>query len=686
MAAAAAAAACRRAVSYTLRGPPAESLAATVAAAATGDQFVDLLDANFNKPAPALPAKTRTENNSPTFATSGDPCLDFFFHVVPDTPAETVSSLLANAWAADPTTALHLACNLRGVRGTGKSDREGFYAAALWMHGSHPATLALNARPVAEFGYLKDLPEILHRIIHGGVATTARTPKKQWSEDAEESIGCKGRGCGPRAFCAGGRRHAVRRKSGAHKRTRRARIAASQRRDLEEAAQAAVARRKKRADAAATAVQRYTRDQNYRLLHDMMAEVFADLLAEDLKKLSEGNMDLSLAGKWCPSVDSCYDRSTLICEAIARRLFPKCSARDLPEDLPDAHYTYRVRERLRKEAYVPLRHALKLPEIFISAGEWAKVVYTRVSSVAMKNYKDHFVYYDQARFARYLADVEAGKVKIAAGALLPHEILTSAYFDPEVANLQWRRTVDDLLALGKLNNCLAVCDVSGSMSGHPMDVCVSLGLLLSELCDELWRHRVITFSAAPQLHHVVGDTLWEKAQFIQRMEWGFNTDFQAVFDQLLHVAVAGKLPPESMVKKVFVFSDMEFDQASARPWETDYEAITRKYTEAGYADAIPQIVFWNLRDSRSVPVTSEQKGVALVSGFSQNMLKLFLGPDPEEEEQQKDEEEELQKGDGNSKQEEEQELKKGKEVTMTPRSVMEKAIAGPLYEKLVVFD
>ncbi|EMS52662.1 hypothetical protein TRIUR3_14186 [Triticum urartu] len=254
--------------------------------------------------------------------------------------------------------------------------------------------------------YLKDLREILHRIIHGGVST--RKPGKQ-ARLAAEGGGLVARAHAHPAYArfarfrsrtrmpSRGRRIEV---SGLarrnKKRTRRARIAASQRRDLEEAAQAAVARRKKRADSAATAVQRYTRDQNYRLLHDMTAEVFADLLAEDLKKLSEGNMDLSLAGKWCPSVDSCYDRSTLICEAIARRLFPKCSARDLPEDLPDAHYTYRVCERLRKEAYVPLRHALKLPEIFISAGEWAKVVYTRVSSVAMKNYKDHFVYYDQA--------------------------------------------------------------------------------------------------------------------------------------------------------------------------------------------------------------------------------------------------------------------------------------------------
>jgi len=59
---AAAAAACRRAVSYTLLGPPAESLraAAKAAAPATGDMFLDLLDANFNKPTKAPLAKTLT--------------------------------------------------------------------------------------------------------------------------------------------------------------------------------------------------------------------------------------------------------------------------------------------------------------------------------------------------------------------------------------------------------------------------------------------------------------------------------------------------------------------------------------------------------------------------------------------------------------------------------------------------
>lgn len=48
--------------------------------------------------------------------------------MVPDTAPERVRDLLAAAWAQDPLTALKLACNLRGVRGTGKSDKEGFYA------------------------------------------------------------------------------------------------------------------------------------------------------------------------------------------------------------------------------------------------------------------------------------------------------------------------------------------------------------------------------------------------------------------------------------------------------------------------------------------------------------------------------------------------------------------------------
>ncbi|XP_062223905.1 uncharacterized protein LOC133922549 [Phragmites australis] len=652
--------------SYILVGPPEARNAAARAtdaapaaaapAASAGDAFLDLMDTSFNKAAAAAAVgaghdggKTLTENLSPTFVSSGDPCLDFFFHVVPGTPAPSVESLLASAWAADPDTALRLAANLRGVRGSGKSDREGFYAAALWLHARHPRTLALNAASVAAFGYLKDLPELLHRIVHGGVST--RTPGKKALLAAEGGFVGRLRG----RF----RNRRPHRRADHLPRTGRTeeRVAASLERDRELAAAAKVARRSKRAETAARAVEMYSRDPTYRFLHDRTADLFAGLLADDMRKLTDGNFrEFSLAAKWCPSLDSSYDRSTLLCEAVARRLFPKGSSPELAADLPDAHYAYRARERLRRAALVPLRRALKLPEVFISARAWESVVYTRVASVAMKNYKDIFLKHDADRFNAYLADVKSGKKRIAAGALLPHQIIASLGDDGDidggVANLQWQRMVDDIRALGKLTNCIAVCDVSGSMSGLPMDVCVALGLLVSELSDDPWRGRVITFSERPELHRIAGETLSEKVGFVRTMDWGMNTNFQAVFDKILEVAVGARLAPERMVRRVFVFSDMEFDQASEQPWETDYEAIVRKFSEAGYGAAVPEVVFWNLRDSKAVPVEAGQKGVALVSGFSKNLLKLFL--------------------DGGS--------------IVNPRAIMEKAIAGPEYDKLAVFD
>src|ERR1044072_5239671 len=175
--------------------------------------------------------------------------------------------------------------------------------------------------------------------------------------------------------------------------------------------------------------------------------------------------------------------------------------------------------------------------------------------------------------------------------------------------------------------------------------CLALGMLVSELSEEPWKGKVITFSANPQLHLIKGDDLRSKSEFVRNMEWGGNTDFQKVFDLILEVAVNGNLKEDQMIKRVFVFSDMEFDQATTKypwdigyqaitriplagsSWETDYQAITRKYTEKGYGSAVPQIVFWNLRDSKATPVPSTQKGVALVSGFSKNLLTLFLDND-----------------------------------------------------------
>lgn len=65
---------------------------------------------------------------------------------------------------------------------------------------------------------------------------------------------------------------------------------------------------------------------------------------------------------------------------------------------------------------------------------------------------------------------------------------------------------------------------------------------------------------------------------------------------------------------------MEFDCACGNSY--DYQLIKRKFTEAGYP--MPGMVFWNLRGNLAKPVTKNDTNVALVSGYSGQMLKSFL--------------------------------------------------------------
>ncbi|PHU21722.1 hypothetical protein BC332_06829 [Capsicum chinense] len=591
-----------------------------------------------------LPLRGWTENNSATFISSANPCLDFFFHVVPDTSPDDLIGRLELAWAHDPLTALKLICNLRGVRGTGKSDKEGFYAAAFWLHYIHPKTLANNVHAIAEFGYFKDFLEILYRILEG--------PFVRKEEKEKRGVARSSRRGGGRA-----RFKKVSRPSSEENKEKKEKV----RRNLEELKEeikveqekARVLRKEKEVEKAKKALDKYNSDEYYRFLHDKISEFFAELLRADIEKLKLGKSnEISLAAKWCPTVDSSYDKATLMCESIAKRMFPRESYSEY-NGVEEVHYVYRVRDRLRKEVLVPLRKALELPEVYMSANKWNSLPYNRVASVAMKNYKELFLKHDQERFNAYLEDVKSGKAKIAAGALLPHEII-GALSDEDggvVAELQWKRMVDDLCKKGKLSDCIAVCDVSGSMSGTPMEVSVALGVLVSELSEEPWKGKLITFSESPELQKVEGDTLKEKTEFVRNMDWGGSTNFQGVFDRILEVAVQGNLSEDQMIKRVFVFSDMEFDQASENAWETDYQAIQRKFAEKGYKN-VPEIVFWNLRDSRSTPVLEKQSGVALVSGFSKNLLTMFL------------------EGGG----------------IVDPVQVMELAISGEEYQKLVVFD
>jgi hypothetical protein len=172
-------------------------------------------------------------------------------------------------------------------------------------------------------------------------------------------------------------------------------------------------------------------------------------------------------------------------------------------------------------------------------------------------------------------------------------------------------------------------------------------LLLAEITAPPFGGAFITFSSSPSYVKVGGSsdsrTFQDKVQHIRDASWGMSTDFVAVFERLiLPLAIKHSLKQEDMVKQIFVFSDMQFNQASNGKdrWSSSYERIKKLYEESGYE--LPTLIFWNLAaNTKGTPVASDEPGTVLVSGYSQGQMKMFLdgaGFDEKEEEEIKDEE------------------------------------------------
>ena len=250
--------------------------------------------------------------------------------------------------------------------------------------------------------------------------------------------------------------------------------------------------------------------------------------------------------------------------------------------------------------------------------------YSHVPSVAMNNYKHLFMMKDSERFNSYISDVMDGKGKINASVLFPHQVLRSIEFTKssiKAAQVQWDALPNYME--GSSERILPVCDVSGSMSGLPMDVCIALGMYISERNESIFKDAFITFSTTPSMEYVRGEYLYERIQSVGTANWDMSTDLQATFDLVLNSAVREKIHASQMPTKLLILSDMEFDYIDRSNVGTNLDHIRAKYAEAGYT--MPEIIFWNLNGRvGNVPATNADKNIGLVSGFSPSILKSIL--------------------------------------------------------------
>lgn len=378
--------------------------------------------------------------------------------------------------------------------------------------------------------------------------------------------------------------------------------------------------------------------QTFRTLINYLANNHSELIEKNLYLVSHfGRWDdlYSLIGTALEG--KVFDHIKYQLELDKRAGNPSLLAKWLKSENTSSYESRRLATKTRKalglssreyrKTLSSLRKKIDVVESLMSAKEWDQIEYSKVPSQASLNYRDAFRRNDEERYEQYLESLKKGETKINTGTLFPYEIVRQVQANSwnssdETLDLMWDNLPDYIG--GSKENSIAVVDVSGSMMGLPMEVAISVGMYLAERNEGAFQNHFITFSNRPEIVEIVGDTLHEKVRNMERANWDMNTNIKAVFDLILDTAIRSKISQNEMVKKLYIISDMEFDEADSRADEYLFEVIRDSYRENGYE--MPQLVFWNVNARNSnAPMTMNHYGVQFVSGCSpsifQNLMK-----------------------------------------------------------------
>ena len=352
-----------------------------------------------------------------------------------------------------------------------------------------------------------------------------------------------------------------------------------------------------------------------RTLQTQMVQLFGRKLQEDLENMTQGK-PCSLAAKWAPTEGDSLDSKSGVFKSLATEM--KVSPR-----------------ALRKQYLTPLRAYLKIVERFMCDREWDEIDYNKVPSCAMKRLKKSFEKHDETRFQEWRDALQKGDPKVAkvnAKQLQPHELVremrTSCHADG-VCAAQWKIMEEECMKNGSLDNDIADVDTSASMHSPdylPYDVSCAMGILISKCSVGKFKHHVLTFNSVPAFAVIKDAPIYDRWRQLSSISWGGSTNLQATFELILNRGKECKLTQEDMPKRLWIISDMQFNQVNGYGAVTNFEAIEKMYAASGYTR--PQIVFWNVNGSSSdFPVSVGDHGTALISGFSPSVMKAVLEGD-----------------------------------------------------------
>jgi hypothetical protein len=268
------------------------------------------------------------------------------------------------------------------------------------------------------------------------------------------------------------------------------------------------------------------------------------------------------------------------------------------------------------------------------AKQWDSIEFGKLPSLASARYQKAFLRNAAEKYALYKNALVKGEAKINASVAYPYDVTRSLnYGDATVADAQWKALPNYLSKDAKL---LPMIDVSSSMGvkvgDNPnltcMEVAIGLGLYVATKQEGPFAGMYLTFHDHPTLEVLKKGNLKTQYNQVKSSAWGGSTNFEGAYMRILQVAVQNNVKPEDMPDYMIVFSDMQFNSAQgyyglAGRNDTAFTAAKKAFANAGYK--LPKIIFWNLAArAGQTPVTYDQDGTALVSGFSPSLMTSIL--------------------------------------------------------------
>lgn len=356
----------------------------------------------------------------------------------------------------------------------------------------------------------------------------------------------------------------------------------------------------------------------------VVLELIDKQLTEDLNNMKAGK-SISLLSKWLPSSNA----SSVQTKKYAKQIYKALG----------------LTEREYRKVLSRLRKYLDVVEVKMSSKNWSEIKYEAVSSRANLIYNNAFLRNDEERRREYLRKLTKGETKINASTLFPHDIVhkytsTSLWrLNAKDAAIEalWKALPDTVQGCG---NTIVVADGSGSMTSTvdsnskvtAREVANALAIYFAERSSGEFKDKYITFSTCPQLVDLSkADSLHDKLQIALTHNEVADTNIERVFDLILTTAINNHMSQEDMPKNILIVSDMEFNRCATcsnggygnRPDQRLFKVIAKKYADAGYL--IPRMIFWNVNSrTGTIPVKENELGVALVSGFSVNVVKMVM--------------------------------------------------------------